>query len=121
KDYYEWQFTCDHRHDLVKLGHEFVSLYKKQYLYMMSVYGHSIDLENENCWGLMEEFCALVSGRDDIWFATNIEIVDYFKALDSLRFSVKGDFVENPSAATCWISVNNDVIRVDGGQKVKLT
>jgi hypothetical protein len=28
----------------------------------------------------IEDFCALVSGSDDIWFATNIETADCMKA-----------------------------------------
>ncbi len=43
---------------------------------MMYVWGHSYEFTNQNNWELMEDFCKLVGGRDDIWYATNIEIVD---------------------------------------------
>ncbi len=120
KDYYQWQFTCDHRHDLIKLGKEFASLNKTQYFYMMSVYGHTIDLEKENCWTLFEDFLKLVSGKNNVWYATNIEIVDYLRALDNLRFSVDLSFVENPFSNTCWISVDNQVFMLPGGTRTFL-
>lgn len=120
KDFHQWESTCNYKNDLLKLGGEFNALYKDQYLYMMNVYGHSIDFENDNCWRLIEDFCSLVGKRDDVWYASNIEIVDYFKALDGLRFSVDGDFVENPSAQTCWISVDGSILKLDGGLTVRL-
>ncbi len=116
KDYFQWQFTCDHRHDLIRLGNEFTGLYKKQYLYMMSVYSHSIDLENEKCWGLFEEFLNNVSNKDDTWYAANIDIIDYLNALDRLRFSVDLSFVENPSSVACWITLDKKVYELPGGK-----
>ena len=29
----------------------------------------------------MEEFCSYMGGRKDIWYATNIEIIDYMEAV----------------------------------------
>ena len=40
-DFYEWKATCHHNHNLLQLGDEFAALTKKQYLYMMYVWGHS--------------------------------------------------------------------------------
>lgn len=41
------------------------------------ILGHSYDLDAESMWGTMELICAAVSGRDDIWFCTNAELVDF--------------------------------------------
>jgi peptidoglycan/xylan/chitin deacetylase (PgdA/CDA1 family) len=119
-DLYEWKATCHHNVDLMKLGEEFVGLFKKQYLYMMYVWGHSYEFDIDNNWGLIEEFCEYVSGKDDIWYATNIEIVDYMKALDNLKFSADGDFVYNPSVLSLWLSVDGRIVQVKGGTQVQL-
>lgn len=118
KDFYEWQFTCDHNHNLVELAHEFASLSKRQYLYMMSVYGHSCDIGKDKAWELFEQFLKIVSNRDDIWYATNIEYVDYMNAVKRLRFSSDTSFVENPNAISLWLSVNDEIVEIHGGEKM---
>lgn len=116
KDVYQWQFTCDHRHELLKNAFEFVELAKTQYLYLLSVYGHSMDLEKEGAWDEFNLFLATVSHRDDIWYCTNLEFVDYLNACKNLHFSVDNTFVENPTSFHCWISVNDDVVEIPPGE-----
>ncbi|NLJ97137.1 MAG: hypothetical protein GX321_08285 [Clostridiales bacterium] len=58
---------------------------------------------------------SLVGGRDDIWYATNIEIVDYMKLLDNLKFTADGERVYNPSAAPAWLTVDGRVVKIEGG------
>ena len=38
-DYYEWKATCHHNNNLLEDGKRFVELNKKQYLYLMYVWG----------------------------------------------------------------------------------
>jgi peptidoglycan/xylan/chitin deacetylase (PgdA/CDA1 family) len=120
KDLYQWQATCHHKTDLMKLATEFVGLHKRQYLYMMYVWGHSYEFDNDNNWELIEGFCEFVGKKEDVWYATNIEIVDYMKALDTLQFSAKGNFVYNPSVASLWLEVDGKVVEVKGGTQVQL-
>lgn len=120
KDFYEWLPTCHHNDDLMKLAEEFVGLFKKQYLYMMYVWGHSYEFDRDNNWDLIEEFCKYVSNKEDTWYATNIEIVDYIKALNNLKFSAEGNFVYNPSAQNLWLIVDDNVVEVKGGTQMQL-
>jgi len=120
-DYYIWQATCHHKTDLMELAQNFADLNKKQYLYMMYVWGHSYEFDLDNNWSLIEGFCEFIGNRDDIWYATNIQIVDYMKALDNLKFSAAGDFVYNPSAINVWISVNGRIYEIGGGMQVALS
>lgn len=120
KDLYEWQATCHHNADLMKLAEEFVGLKKKQYLYMMYVWGHSYEFDMNNNWDLIEGFCQYVSDKEDIWYASNIEIVDYLKALENLKFSAEGNFVYNPSVQSLWLSVDDRIVEVKGGTQVQL-
>lgn len=119
-DFYEWNPTCHHKRNLLELGETFINLHKKQYLYMMYVWGHSYEFDLDENWGLIEEFCHLVGGRDDIWYATNIEIVDYMKAFQSLRFSANSHFVFNPSSISIWLNVDEKLIEVKGGTRTDL-
>lgn len=119
KDFYEWKSTCHHNNkNLLKLADEFLSLNKKQYLYMFYVWGHSFEFDRDNNWHVIEDFCEKLGNKDDIWYATNIQIVDYLKVCDNLHFSMNGNFVYNPSAQSVWISVNNKVYEIKGGEQV---
>ena len=86
----------------------------------MQVWGHSYELEDNDDWYVMEDFCKYISGADNIWFATNIEVVDYIYSLKQLRFTLSGDVVYNPSAVDVWIGVNDIPVKVGGGERIKL-
>lgn len=119
KDYYEWQSTCHHNHNLMKNAESFAELFKTQYLYMMYVWGHSYEFDRDNNWDMMEEFCKFIGGREDTWYATNIEIVDYMDAAKRLQYSVYDTFVHNPSAISVWIEVAGKKYEVPAGKTIK--
>lgn len=121
-NYYEWKPTCHHNHNLLGFGKNFKDLKKKQNLYMMYVWGHSYEFDRDNNWELIEQFCEMMAGQDDIWYATNIEIVDYMEAFDRLQFAADLSFVYNPSFQSVWIVVDDDkVVEIPGGATVTLT
>lgn len=120
EDFLTWKATCHHNHNLMEDGKNFVSLAKTQYLYLMYVWGHSYEFTNDGNWDLMEEFCKLAGGREDTWYATNIQIVDYIKATKNLKFTIDGNLVYNPNAQPVWLSVDGEKIKVDGGASVNL-
>ncbi len=56
------------------------------------------------------------AGRNDIWYATNIEIIDYMDAARRLIFSTDCRRVYNPNAISVWLEIDGDtVIEVKGG------
>lgn len=120
ESFLEWKATCHHNHNLLELCENFVGLHKTQYLYMMYVWGHSYEFTNDNNWNVMENFCQMIGYRDDIWYATNIQIVDYMEAAKRLQFTANGDRVYNPSYQSVWISADNKIIKIKGGQMVAL-
>ncbi|NLB82527.1 MAG: hypothetical protein GX800_13170 [Clostridiaceae bacterium] len=71
---------------------------------LLYVWGHSYEFDRNNNWELIEEFCKMIGGRDDIWYATNIEICEYIKAQKSLIISVDNKYVYNPSAQEVWFT-----------------
>ena len=114
----EWNPTCHHRRNLLELGEKFVQLNKTNRLYLLYVWGHSYELPEQNGWEVMEKFCQMVGGRKDIWFATNIEIVDAMENATRLQFTVDGEYCFNPNAASCWVEVDRKIYEVPGGTGV---
>lgn len=116
----EWHPTCHHSDPkLMEYGQFFVDFSKKQYLKLMYVWGHSYEFDQNterNNWDVIEDFCQLMGNRPDIWYATNIEIIDYMQLLRSLRFTASCDAVYNPCAASAWLAVDNDrIVEAKGG------
>ena len=60
-----------------------------------------------------------MGGRDDIWYATNIEIYDYVKAYENLILSADCSAVYNPSSVDVWIDTG-DTVCVRAGETIRL-
>ena len=105
---------------LLEDGKRFVELYKTQYLYMMYVWGHSFEFRTEEDWALMEQFCQLAGGREDTWYATNIEIVDYMADAARLQYTAAGDKVCNPNAQSIWVEADGRQYEIPAGKTVTL-
>lgn len=121
-DFMEWKGTCHHNNPrLMELAQTFAEFKKPQYLKLMYVWGHSYEFDNNNNWNVIEEFCQYMGGREDIWYATNIEIVDYMEAAGSLRFSCDAEHVYNPNACSVWLQLNGEIyVEIPGGASVDL-
>ena len=61
-----------------------------------------------------------MSGHDNVWYATNIEIVDYVNATKALKISLDLDTFYNPSAISVWLTVDGQTIEIPAGATVKL-
>jgi len=119
-DWLEWKATCHHNSGLMELAERFAALNKTQYLYLMYVWGHSYEFDRDSNWELFERFCQLAGGRNDIWYATNIEIADYMRAYELLKFSADLSFVYNPAATSVWLSVDGRVVEARSGGHTEL-
>ena len=118
----EWNPTCHHDDpNLMQMAEFFANFQKKQYLKLMYVWGHSYEFADHDNWEVIEEFCKYMGGRDDIWYATNIEIIDYMEAAKNLRFTADYEGVYNPNAMSIWLILNDDIIlEIKGGTYVNL-
>ena len=107
-DWLRMPATCHHNNPrLMELARTFVekSARAPQLFYL---WGHSYEFDIHNNWEVMERFAQYMGCRDDIWYATNIEIYDYVRAFSQLQFSADGQFVHNPTNTTlffaAWLS-----------------
>ncbi len=90
--------------------------------WLFYLWGHSYEFEMNDNWELIEKFAAKLGGKDDIWYATNIEIVDYHKAYKSLIFSADLSMVKNPTCTDVWIfeAVENKTYKIAAGETIRL-
>ena len=121
KDFLEWNGTCRNIDDkLLEYGEKFLNYNTKRGLALMYVWGHSYEFARDNSWDKIEKFCALIADKEDIWYATNIEIVDYLNAWKNLKYSMDGSFVYNPSYISVWVREKGNIYEIKGGQTLYL-
>ena len=60
--------------NLFRLGEEFVKL-KTDTPKLFYIWGHSFEFDIFDEWGRFEEFLKLISGKDDIFYGTNTEVL----------------------------------------------
>ena len=87
---------------------------------LLYIWGHSYEFDKKNNWAHIEEICAKLAHRDDIWYATNIEICDYVEAYKRLRYSANGKRAYNPTLLTIWLDVDGRIISIAPGETAVL-
>ncbi|MBO5287020.1 MAG: polysaccharide deacetylase family protein [Clostridia bacterium] len=122
----EMDTTCHHAEECVfELAEEFVNKspldnWKSLDGWLFYIWGHSYEYRTEADWERMERLCQKLSSRDDVWYATNIEIYDYVEAYRSLEYSVDFNRVYNPSAKDVWMIHNGKTIKIPTGKEIEL-
>ena len=84
------------------------------------LWGHSYEFEGADNWDVIERFCERMGGHEDIWYATNIEIVDYVNACRMIRTSANGKRMHNPTAIDVWADVNGKRVCIKAGETVEV-
>ena len=84
------------------------------------LWGHTYEFDTDNNWHVIEAFCEKMGGREDIWYATNIEIVDYVNACRAVRTSADGKTLHNPTCIDVWPEVDGKLVCLHAGETVKL-
>jgi len=98
QDFLDWCPTCHQAAgNIMELGERFLKCPGYIDLPLMYVWGHSYEFGRSKDWSGIEKFCEMMSGKDYIWYATNIEIYEYITATRSLEFSADGKKVFNPT------------------------
>jgi len=111
KDPLEWHPTCHHNDpELMKKAEYFANLKAKQYLRLMYVWGHSYEFDGQDNWHVIEEFAEYAGGRDDFWYATNIEVYEVYEAFSRLVISFDGTHIYNPNCKPVWFAADGMII-----------
>jgi peptidoglycan/xylan/chitin deacetylase (PgdA/CDA1 family) len=87
---------------------------------LLYIWGHSYEFDRNDNWDHIEEICRRLANRDDIWYATNIEIYDYVEAYKSLIYSADGHRIYNPTLFTVWLDVDSVLYSVKPGETLQI-
>lgn len=75
-DLYRFKPTLYHIHldEMFALGERFIDL-KPDRPQLFYIWGHSYEFDVADTWDKFEEFCKIISGRNDIFYGTNKEVL----------------------------------------------
>ena len=119
KDWLRLPATCHHNDpELMKLADRFVTAQRWWDPMLFYLWGHSYEFEANDNWDVIEAFAEKVSGKKDIWYATNIEVYDYCEAFSRLIFNTAMNLCVNPSARDLWFAYGEKEVHVPAGSTV---
>lgn len=118
-DFMQWHPTC-HQGDgeLMNLAERFINHQNPWDYSVFYVWGHSYEFGGQYDYSMLEDFCKAVGGRDDVWYATNIEIVEYVNARNNLRVAADESCAYNPSAVSVFVGKDGEIVEIKAGQTV---
>ena len=114
--------TCHHKDErLPELTEKFLNGSPRREPYFFYLWGHTFEFERDDNWNVIEEFFEKVSGKEDIWYATNIQAYNYVQAFNSLIFSADALTVYNPTVTDLWLSFDNKyTVKIPSGETITL-
>lgn len=117
-DFLEWHPTCHHNNGLTELGERFLHVPEYEELPLMYVWGHSFEFGYSKDWSIIETFAEQMAGREEIWYATNMEIYKYIQAVRGLEYTADGHRIYNPSVVGVWIQEKEEIWEIKAGETV---
>lgn len=122
EDWMRLPTTCHHKNPrLMELAETFLAVPKQRNFWtdrarLFYLWGHSYEFDYDNNWEIIENFAKLVGNRDDVWYATNMEIYEYVRAYKRLQFSSNEDFIYNPSNIDVYVDYFGKQVCVKAGE-----
>lgn len=128
EEWHNWMPTVHHDNPRIfEYMEKFINLdVSKLYISMRTpklfyVWGHSFEFERNQNWEHLDEICQKISGKDDIWYATNMEIYEYVQAYNSLVYSADGTIVYNPTLFDIWFDIDGTMYFIKSGETITLS
>jgi len=87
---------------------------------LMAIWGHSYEFNDNQSWNQMEEFGRNYGKRKDIWYATNIETIDYYDAAKSLVISPDGNTIQNLAKISVWATIRGKTYELKPGKVTRI-
>ncbi len=127
QDWYNWQPTAHHNNpEIMEYIDTFINL-DISALYranrdprLFYIWGHSFEFSRNDNWDRLDEICKKLTGKKDIWYATNMEIYDYVNAYNSLKYSADGSIVYNPALFEIWFDIDGTLYSIKPGETLKI-
>ena len=110
-DWLRLQPTCHHDDpELPSLCEQFLALDYPYDSKLFCLWGHGYEFDENDNWDVLERFLDRMGGRNDIWYATGIDICEYMRTAGSLQLSADGRIVFNPSATEVFLEYHGKEI-----------
>ncbi|MBQ7934819.1 MAG: polysaccharide deacetylase family protein [Clostridia bacterium] len=127
-DWHRWMPTAHHTNSLLMewidkfLSLELSSLYKaSQYPRLFYLWGHAYEFDHNDNWELLDQIGEKLGGKDDIWYATNMEIYEYVTAYELLIYSADGTRIYNPTLFTLLFERDQKLYTIQPGETLEVT
>ncbi len=115
--------TCHHNDGRIgALSEKFVTGVpsEREDPWLFYVWGHAYEFDANQNWEHIENLLAYIGNREDVWYATNIDIYEYIEAYRALVFGVAGKQVYNPTCVDVYMLFNGKQVKVPAGKSVNL-
>ena len=117
ENFMEWRPTAKHTQGIDKIAETFIDCNPKGgVISLCYIWGHSYEFDRDNNWNVIEDFCAKLSNRPDIWYATNLEIYRYLTAYRNLTSSMDNSQLYNNSSVTLYFTLNGEKVKLAPGE-----
>jgi len=108
-DFLRWKPSC-HHNEAAQLVDTFLNKPDYMKLPLFYIWGHSFEFGREDSWDIIESLCQKLQGQEDVWYTTNVDYMDYVKALRGLIFSVDKKQVVNPSKTKVYLKIDGECV-----------
>ncbi|MEE0927765.1 MAG: polysaccharide deacetylase family protein [Acutalibacteraceae bacterium] len=121
-DWLRMPATCHHKNPrLMELAKDFAETDVTRFSRLFYLWGHSYEFDDDDNWDVIEKFCEYIGAREDIWYATNMEIYEYIEAYNRLKTSADGHIMYNPTNKTLWMHNQNwELYSIGPGETLKI-
>ena len=125
-DFHAWMPSVHHNNpkimefidEFLKIDYSINAYHARRIPRLLYIWGHSYEFDEKKNWEHIEEICEKLSNKEDIWYATNIEIYDYVEAYKRLLYSADGHRIYNPTLFTIWLDIDRKLYNVKSGETI---
>lgn len=127
QDWHAWMPTAHHNNPhIIEYIEKFnqIDLYdQKKYCAgrqprLFYIWGHSYEFDSHDNWEHIDKICQELAGKEDTWYATNMEIYNYVTAYESLVYSADGKRIYNPTLQTIWFDRDRELYEIKSGETI---
>lgn len=111
-----WHPTCHHNHNALALLKQFIEKPTRPEPQLFYLWGHSYEFDGQDNWHVIEEFAEYAGNRDNIWYATNMEIYEAHLAFTRLVISFDGSRIHNPNSTPVWFAADGVTYCINAGE-----
>ena len=87
---------------------------------LLYLWGHGYEMRGEGDFAQTEALLQRLSGHEDVWYPTNLELFSYMRAFDALVYGIDRTFAQNMSCMPVWVYANGKITKIDPGAVVSL-